>query len=75
MPDPIQEMSPSSLDELFQRDPLKLLDQDIALIVARLREQRTQWLVVEAENKNQGTRKRAPKIRSDLGELDVEVAL
>lgn len=75
MSDPIQEMSPSSLDELFQRDPMKLTDGDVALIVARLREQRTQWLVVENENKQQGTRKRAPKIRQDLGELDVEIAL
>lgn len=33
----------SELSELFERDPLKLTDQDIATIVARMRESHTQF--------------------------------
>lgn len=42
-PSPLAEASPSSLQELFDRDPLQLTDPDIEKIVAELRAQRQRW--------------------------------
>lgn len=56
---PLQEANPSSLDELFSRDPLKLQEQDIQMIVQNLRERRKEWLAAEAAGK-----KKAPKTAS-----------
>lgn len=38
----------NTLQELFSRDPLKLSDQDIGVIVAKFREQRAKWNTSQA---------------------------
>jgi hypothetical protein len=57
MSDPLAFANPRSLDELFNRDPLDLGDQDIDVIVAEYRRQRAQWL--EAEGQPKPTRAKA----------------
>lgn len=69
---PLSEASPTSFDELFSRDPLGLSNQDISLIVAKLRKDRSLWLLAEAKGA-----KRAPKAKPGeaaditLGALDL----
>lgn len=53
---PLAEASPTSLDELFSRDPLDLTDNDIEKIVNELRAKRALWLDAEAQGA-----KKAPK--------------
>ena len=43
MSDPTAAFAPTSLDELFSRDPLGLADADIDLVVAELRRMREVW--------------------------------
>lgn len=43
MTNPLEEASPSSLEELFARDPLQLRDVDIETIVRELRRMREKW--------------------------------
>ncbi len=57
-PNPLAEAEPSSLDELFSRDPLGLSDQDISSIVRELRRQREKWL---AEPEKKAAKKPASK--------------
>lgn len=45
---PLTEASSTSLEELFSRDPLGLSDQDLDVIVAKLREERMRWQLAEA---------------------------
>jgi hypothetical protein len=42
-PSALPAFSPTSLDELFSRDPLQLADQDLDIIVEELRRQRAAW--------------------------------
>ncbi len=56
---PLEEAVPTSLDELFSRDPLKLGEQDIIKIVEELRRMRKNFLLTDNEPK--AARKRAPK--------------
>ena len=62
---PLAEASSESLQELFDKDPLQLTDNDIHRIVAELREQRDRWIKAEAK----GKKKAAPASLSleDLG--------
>lgn len=48
---PLEEATPDSLQELFDRDPLQLTDSDIEKIVTELRAQRARWEVREAKPK------------------------
>lgn len=45
---PLSAVSPSTLDELFNRDPLGYSRQDLATIVAALRAERERWGKAEA---------------------------
>lgn len=47
MQSPLSEASPTSLQELFDRDPLSLSDSDIDTIVLELRTQRERWQQAE----------------------------
>ena len=75
---PLTEASPQSLDELFSRDPLELSNQDIAVIVAKFRALREQWLVDEAQGKTKGRRAEAvpqggePKRKLSLADLGLK---
>jgi hypothetical protein len=64
--DLLAEANPDSLSELFSRDPLALSDQDISLIVQKLRRDREKWQV--AESKPKGKTSAHPDLNlEDLG--------
>lgn len=48
---PLAEASPESLQELFDKDPLQLTDEDIDRIVAEERSMREKWKLVEKKGK------------------------
>lgn len=48
---PLAEANPESLQELFDKDPLKLTDEDIDRIVAEERSMREKWKLVEKKGK------------------------
>jgi hypothetical protein len=48
---PLAAASPSSLAELFERDPLNLTDGDIERIVQELRSAREKWIIAEKKGK------------------------
>lgn len=50
---PLAEAEPNSLQELFDRDPLKLSRDDIEAIVTELRAQRERFVKAEAKPKKQ----------------------
>jgi len=58
----------SDLAELFERDPLKLTDQDITTIIARMREAQAQYELGGLAPKKTPT-KRTTKTESILKEL------
>lgn len=59
---PTQEISPEALDELFQRDPRKLTDEEFDKIVLHYRSQRGRFLQAEATAAQQGKKQtRMPK--------------
>lgn len=57
---PLAEARPTSLDELFSRDPLDLQDQDISIIITELRKQRALWAAAEAQGKTRAPKGAAP---------------
>lgn len=48
---PLAEANPESLQELFDKDPLQLTDDDIDRIVAEERSMREKWKLVEKKGK------------------------
>lgn len=58
----------SSLNELFERDPVKITDDEVDQLCKVLREKRRLWLSEEVKAKAQGKR---PKVKVTLGELDI----
>ena len=64
IPDPLTEVLPESLDELFSRDPLELSSKDLDNIISVLLEQRKNWLVQEAQG---ARRAKAPKTAAKPG--------
>jgi len=63
----LSEASPQSLDELFSRDPLKLSDADITVIVVELRRQREKWELSGTKSKDPDAKRVVPKSLSDIG--------
>jgi hypothetical protein len=62
-----------TLDQLFNKDPLSLLDEEVDLIAARLRANRANWLAeegVKKEAKRNPTKEAAP---ADLSITDLEI--
>lgn len=71
-PSPLSEASPSSLDELFSRDPLDLSRTDRATIVAEFRRMAAQWRTAEASGaKRAPATKAAPKGSIDVNTGDL----
>jgi hypothetical protein len=66
---PLAEADASSLQELFDKDPLLLTDSDIEKIVTELRAQRGRWVLAEKK----GKKKEAPKNIS-LADLDLDLS-
>lgn len=62
---PLAEANPQSLQELFDRDPLQLTDDDIEKIVCELRTQRDRWQ--QAEKKGKAKRDLVTVSLDDLG--------
>ena len=50
---------PTSIDELFSRDPLSLTDVDLATIIQVLRKQRENWAIEEAQGKKRASSPKA----------------
>lgn len=55
---PLAEANPESLQEIFDKDPLQLTDDDIERIVAEERSMREKWKLAERAG---STRQKAPK--------------
>jgi len=69
---PLKEASPESISELFDKDPLKLTEQDLTTIVSRLRADRVQWKKDDqAKRMNKGVKKKGGGIPKDL-QLDLD---
>lgn len=68
----MEAVSTSTLTELFQRDPLKLSDQDIGVIVTGLRENRKFWNNEATKAKNAG-KKVNPAAGLNIGDLDLGI--
>lgn len=64
---PLAEASPTSLEELFSKDPFEFSKQDEETIVKALRAQRANWVLAEAggATKAPGV-KAAPKAKETL---------
>lgn len=60
---PLNEASPKSLDELFDRDPLDLADEDVDTIITTMRTNRALWLKLEEDAAAQGKRVSAPRAK------------
>ncbi len=72
---PLSEAEPNSLDELFNRDPLELADQDIQRIVAVFRAQRKNFDLEEASAKKSGKKVNPSKLKKsaeEIAALDVD---
>jgi hypothetical protein len=79
MENPLTEAKPTSLDELFNRDPLDLADKDIDVIVAEFTRQRRAWVEAEAAGKAPrakaapgGESNRAKAAKLTLEDLDLD---
>lgn len=69
----LAEASPESLAELLSRDPEGYQQQDLARIVAWLREQRERWAKTEAEAKaNPKPKGRSVSVKSLVGAQTTE---
>ena len=74
---PLSEADPTSLDELFARDPLELTNDDLDTIAGELRDHRKLWVIAdnEAKNKKTGTpkgpNKAVPEGGIKLDDLDL----
>lgn len=72
---PLAQVSPTSLNELFNKDPRTLEDGEITQIIAALRKDRENWVTEERIAKAKGTTKKAPKIAASesikLDDLDL----
>lgn len=70
---PVSEVSPKSLDVLFNMDPLQYTEQDISDIVKALRDKAAQWKQEEAAGKTKSSKAKmlpAPK-EFTLKDLDL----
>lgn len=68
----LREANPTSLDELFSRDPEHYSTQDLDRIVGALREQRERWAKTEAEPKSRAKpAKAAPRTAQKLSAEDL----
>ena len=72
---PLAQVSPTSLNELFNKDPRTLEDGEIVEIISALRKDREKWVTAEKVEKAKGASKKAPKIAASasikLDDLDL----
>lgn len=73
-PIPTEEVLPQSLDELFNKDPLQLSDQEIVVICAAFRQQRKNFALEDKEAKAAGKPVKKKAIQNvDLDNLDLDL--
>ncbi len=80
---PTQEISPEALDELFQRDPREITDQEFEAMVLHYRSQRGRFVQAEKDAAAQGKKQtRMPKqtgpkapVNVSLGDLNLGALL
>jgi len=72
MESPLIEADAESIDELFDKDPLKLSDQNVDSIVQEMRASRTNWMAEEQASKTKGKSK---KIDLSVGLDDLQLDL
>lgn len=65
--------NPLSLDELFSRDPLKLTNEDIDLIVQAWSAARERWTTEEKVAKASGRKPKLGVGQVNLGDLELEI--
>ena len=63
---PLAEADPRSLDELFNEDPLKLTNPDIAGLVAEFRANKHKWAKEDAAAQAQGRTRRPKEYKAKL---------
>lgn len=66
---PLEEASPTSLEEYFSRDPEGFTKQDLEVVVKELRRMREKWKVEEASGATKGKKASAQK-RPEAGSFD-----
>ena len=66
-PSPLTEVKPESLQELFNKPPLRLTDAEVDKIVAKLQEDRQKFLTMEAAPKA------APKAKKVAADLNLKI--
>ena len=74
---PLAEPDPASLDELMQRDPLELTEQDLTTLVKYFRQNRERWLLEEKvkQSKPKAIRgAKAPKTKTPPTTLSLDEA-
>lgn len=72
---PTQEISPEALDELFQRDPRKITDEEFEKIVLHYRSQRGRFIQAEATAAQQGKKQtRMPKQEGPKEKLNIQLS-
>lgn len=78
---PLDMISPTEIQVLFDRDPLSLSDKDVAEMVKYFRAQRMLWADADAQAKAAGKRTTAPKgeasasakiTKADLATITIE---
>ncbi len=71
MNSPLDSASPASIDELFDRDPELLTNEDVQRIVERLRAARKTFAEAEATPTKRGAKGKAPAMSPTGGKLDL----
>jgi len=77
MTDLREEVAPTSLDDLFAKDPRSLTDREIDAIIDAYRAARGRWLKAEEEAKTAGKKRTTlpkadrPKIEINLDDLEL----
>lgn len=61
----------NTLNELFDRDPAEITDEELEKVIVYLREKREKWTQEEKEKKPRAKAKAGPK--PALDELDIEL--
>ena len=74
MPDenPLTEVDPLSISELFARDPLDLTQTDLEKMVEYYRINRAKWATEESSAVKEGRRARPKKAKVTLGDVKLD---
>lgn len=68
---PLEAANPDSLQQLFDKDPLKLTQQDLDAMVAKLRAARANFVKAETAKAANGGKKRSAPAKLSLNDLGI----